>query len=521
MKARKTLTPTVVSSVTLGCVCLVVIVAVGSPVMAADYEPTWESLTSAPIPEWVKDAKFGVYAHWGVYSVVAHGGPDYVRNLYEGSRTDVKGVYSYHTRKYGPLDEFGYKDFIPMFTAPKFNADEWVDLMHEAGAKFGGICLVHHDGFLLWDSKVNRWNSAKMGPKRDVFGEIASAVRKYGDIKLLATFHHGRSFGYCTGSLKEEDITEEMLKGWDIFDPEYADFYWNERTGTRTEFSDQWRAKIIEVIDKYGPDMIWFDGLQTSMRNDHPPESYVRQVIAHYYNAAAVTGQEVTVCNKHGGQFNFPESFGLRCFENGRDMPTDVGPWFLIDRAIAYPWSYVNNKRYRDGADYHVRSIVDVVSRGGVFLLSLTPKGDGSIPEEEKEIMRGIGRWMKVNGEAIYGTRPWKIFAEGPTVLRSMKKRNNGQVAEQWDWRKKLTSKDIRFTTEGDALYVIALAWPEDGKLTIRSLGSDSGVEIGTVVLLGHGLKLGWKRTSQGLEVRLPAERPCEYAYALKITEKN
>jgi alpha-L-fucosidase len=489
--------------------------------MAADYEPTWESLTSAPIPEWVKDAKFGVYTHWGVYSVPAHGGPDYVRNLYEGSRTDAKGVYSYHTKKYGPLDEFGYKDFIPMFTAPKFNADEWVDLMHEAGAKFGGICLVHHDGFLLWESKVNRWNSAKMGPKRDVFDEIASAVRKYDDMKLLATFHHGRSFGYCTGSMKDEDITEEMLRDWDVFDPRYADFYWNEKTSSKKEFSDQWRAKIIEVIDRYGPDMIWFDGLQTSMRNDHPPESYVRQVIAHYYNSAAVKGREVTVCNKHGGQFNFPEPFGLRCFENGRDMPTDVGPWFLIDRAIGYPWSYVNNKRYRDGADYHVRSIVDVVSRGGVFLLSLTPKGDGSIPEEEKEIMRGIGRWMKVNGEAIYGTRPWKIFAEGPTVLRSMKRRNNGQVAEQWDWRKKLTSRDIRFTTKGDVLYAIALRWPEDGRLVIRSLGDDAGAKIGAIALLGHKDPLSWERTSQGLEVRLPAKRPCEYAYALKITTKN
>jgi len=267
--------------------------------------------------------------------VPAHGGPDYVRNLYEGSRTDKKGVFSYHTKKYGPLDKFGYKDFIPMFTAPKFNADDWVDLMHEAGARFGGICLVHHDGFLLWDSKVNRWNSANMGPKRDIFGEIAAAVRKYDGMKLLATFHHGRSFGYCTGAMKKEDITDEMRKTWDVFDPQYADFYWNEETGTAaSEFSEQWRAKVTEVIDNYRPDMIWFDGLRTSMRNGHPPESYVREVIAHYYDNARANKQDVTVCNKHGGEFNFPESFGLRCFENGRDMPTDIGPWFLIDRAM-------------------------------------------------------------------------------------------------------------------------------------------------------------------------------------------
>jgi alpha-L-fucosidase len=374
---------------------------------AEPFEPTWDSLSQQQIPQWLKDAKFGVYTHWGVYSVPAHGGPDYIRNLYEGSKTDKKGVYSYHTQKYGSLKDFGYKDFIPKFTAPKFNADEWVGLMHEAGAKFGGICLVHHDGFLLWDSEISRWNSKNMGPKRDVYGEIAAAVRKYDDMKLLATFHHGRTFGYCTGSMKEDDITDQMRQDWDVFDPDYSDFYWSEFTGSPKEFSDQWKLKVNEVVDKYRPDLIWFDGLRTSMRNGHPPESYVLNVLANYFNRAGDNGQEVTVCNKHGGEFNFPESVGLRCFENGRDMPTDVGPWFLIDRAIAYPWSYVNNKTYRDGADYHVRSIVDVVSRGGIFLLSLTPKGDGSIPVEEQEIMRGIGRWLKVNGEAIYGTKPW------------------------------------------------------------------------------------------------------------------
>jgi len=273
-----------------------------------------------------------------------------------------------------------------------------------------------------------------------------------------------------------------------------------------------------EVIDNYRPDMIWFDGLRTSMRNGHPPESYVREVIAHYYNNARAGNQDVTVCNKHGGEFNFPESFGLRCFENGRDMPTDIGPWFLIDRAI---WSYVNNKKYRDGADYHVRSIIDVVSRGGIFLLSLTPRGDGSIPEEEQKIMRGIGRWMKVNGEAIYGTRPWKIHAEGPTVLRSMKKRNNGRVAEQWDWRKQFTAEDIRFTAKANVLYAIALAWPDSGNLIIRSLARGADVEIGAINLLGHKDQLKWNQTSDGLEVNLPAKQPCKYAFALKITAKD
>jgi len=484
------------------------------------FQPSWDSLSKNTLPDWVKDAKFGVYTHWGIYSVPAHGGPDYVRNLYEGSRKDAKGVFSYHTEKYGPLEKFGYKDFIPMFTAANFNADEWVGLMHEAGAKFGGICLVHHDGFLLWGSEVNRWNSANMGPKRDIYGEIAAAVRKHDDMKLLATFHHGRSFGYCTGGMKEDDVTDEMRNTWDVFDPKYRDLYWNQWTGTTQEFSDQWKAKITEVVDTYKPDMIWFDGLRTSMRGNHPPESYVLDVISHYYNRAAAADQQVTVCNKHGGEFNFPEQFGLKCYENGRDMPTDVDPWFLIDRAIAYPWSYVNGKKYKDGADYHVRSIVDVVSRGGVFLLSLTPKGDGSIPDEEQEIMRGIGRWMKVNGEAIYGTRPWKIHAEGPTLTRGLKRNNKGEEKEQWDWRKDFTPQDIRFTTKGDKLYAIALAWPEDGKLTVQSLAKGNGLNVASARLVGHDGELLWKQSAEGLEVTLPTQQPCDYAYTLRITKQ-
>ena len=490
----------------------------GRSVLGNDaFAPTWESLSTHALPEWVKDAKFGVYTHWGIYSVPAHGGPDYIRNLYEGSRNDAKGVYSYHTQKYGPLELFGYKDFIPQFTAKEFNADDWVGLMHEAGAKFGGICVVHHDGFLLWESKVSRWNAAAMGPKRDIYGEIAAAVRRYKDMKLLATFHHGRSFGYCTGGMKETDITDTMRKTWDVFDPQYKDLYWNQWTGTAKEFSDEWRAKITEVIDTYKPDMIWFDGLRTAMRGEHPPESYVLDVIARYLNQASAHGQQVTVCNKHGGEFNFPTDFGLKGYENGRDMPTDVGPWFLIDRAIAYPWSYVNNKRYKDKADYHIRSLVDVVSRGGVFLLSLTPKGDGSIPREEREIMQNMGAWMRANGEAIYSTRPWRVHAEGPTVTRGLKRNNKGEEKEQWDWRKDFTPQDIRFTQKDDVIYAIALAWPADGILKIHSLQQGSEETIQSIDLLGRDQSLQWQQKKDFLEVSVPRVPPGTCAYVFKI----
>ncbi|MBT5816238.1 MAG: hypothetical protein HOI15_18085, partial [Opitutales bacterium] len=447
-------------------------VLVLNALVAEPFQPNWQSLSEQKLPDWLKDAKFGVYTHWGVYSVPAHGGPDYVKNLYGGPEKDVKGVYSYHTEKYGPVKDFGYKDFIPMFTAPKFNADEWVGLMHEAGAKFGGICLVHHDGFLLWDSEYSKWNSKNMGPKRDIYGEIAQAVRQFDDMKLLATFHHGRSFGYARSWAKGDWVTDEIRNGWDLFDPQYADFYRGDQTGEAPEnFGSEWVGKITEVIDTYQPDAIWFDGLRQAMKHKHPSEPQVLETIAHYFNQAKENGQEVTIMNKHAKEFNFPDTFGLLSHENGRDMREDVEPWFLIDRAIAYPWSYVNDKRYRDGADYHTKSLIDLVSRGGVFLLSLTPKGDGSIAAEEQEIMCGIGKWLKQNGESIYRTRPWKIFGEGPTKLTHF---NEEKRHIDWDFRQEFSPKDIRFTTKGDTLYATALAWPENGRIVIKSLKKDS-----------------------------------------------
>ncbi|MBI9017311.1 MAG: alpha-L-fucosidase [Phycisphaerae bacterium] len=509
-------------------VAIVLLVVFGfvMQVSAADFKPSWDSLSKQPIPEWLKDAKFGVYTHWGIYSVPAHGGPDYVKNLYGGPGVNDKGVYEYHVEKYGEIKDFGYKDFIPMFKAPKFNADEWVGLMHEAGAKFGGICLVHHDGFCLWDSKYTKYNSKDMGPKRDIYGEIAKAVRKYDDMKLLATFHHGRTFGYATGFLKKDKITEDMKKNWDVFDPKYADFYRSELTGEAPEnFGNEWVGKITEVVDNYSPDAIWFDGLTGAMRHNHPSEDQVLDVISNYFNEADKKNQNVTVLNKHAGDFNFPDTFGMLCYENGREMAEDVGPWFLIDRAIGYPWSYVNDKTYRDGPDYHTRSIVDLVSRGGVFLLSLTPKGDGSISKGEQEIMRGIGRWMKVNGEAIYSTRPWKVYAEGPTKLIAMSKTSKGEFKQGWDYRQEFVPKDIRFTQskDGEKLYVTTLAWPEDGYILVTNLKKKSDHypdKIKSVTMLATGEKVKFKRTKQGLKIFFPKEKPCEWAYSFKIEKK-
>jgi len=484
------------------------------------YEPTWESLSRDEIPEWVLDAKFGVYTHWGVYSVPAHGGPDYVKNLYDISGEDKKGVIRYHENKYGPRSEIGYTQFIPQFKAEKFKADEWAGLMAEAGAKFGGICLVHHDGFLLWDSEFSRWNAKNMGPGRDIYGEIAEVVRKRG-MKLAATFHHGRTFGYVIRSNMDKYSAHQ--KGtWEIFKPELSDFYWNPSTASVEDFARRWYGKITEVMDKYDPDFIWFDGLRGSINNGATPDSLVRKAFAYYYNKAEQAGKEVIIANKLPASrvFNFPEEFGLLCYENCRDMPEHQDNYWLADRAIGYPWSYVNDKVYKHRADYHVRSLIDMVSRGGIFFLSLTPMGNGAIHEEEQTIMRNIGKWLKANGEAIYNTRRWRVFGEGPAQLTEHHQ-VNGKDKIRWNFNK-LSFRDVRFTRSKDKkyLYAIVLGWPEDRKTVIKALNSGEKIAtegIRNITLLDSDEEIRWDRGEEGLTIYFPEKRPNEITYAFRI----
>ena len=511
------------------------------------YKATWLSLEKHPIPDWFYDAKFGIYTHFGLYSVPAYNSPRYADKMYEPGTKE----YEYHKKHFGDQSKFGYKDFLPMFKAEKFDPQEWADVMAKSGAKFAGMCVVHHDGFLMWDSDVHRWNVGDKGPKRDIYGELAKEIRKRG-LKLIATFHHRGGFDDGEGdSWLPKKVTEEQKNSWDIFDPDYYDLYWNIYTSTKEKFVEYWEKTVKEVIDKYKPDLLWFDGMRGAIQNNEPPDEVVRSLFAYYFNMAEKENRPVTICNKLPAtpkEFSFPESFGVLCYENNRDRP-DIPPrrpW-LTDRAIGYPWCYVPNKKYIS-TDNHINTLVDIVSRGGVFLLSLTPKGNGEIPQEEKKILREIGDWLEVNGEAIYGTRPWLIFGEGPSKLKSivatlkkdgvlLERHSFSDLIEYRSWKKKveglgdvdyhikwdyenLTSNDIRFTRKGNVLYAIALDWPENGQIVIKSLNSKANIcrgDIDSVFLLGYKNKLKFIRNEKGLIIQLPEERPCRYAYAFKI----
>ncbi|VGO16271.1 hypothetical protein PDESU_04862 [Pontiella desulfatans] len=486
---------------------------------SAEYRPGWEQLRGEAVPKWLEDGKFGIYTHWGLYSVPGNKDVSntYIRYMYKDRVDKKKGattVSAWHTEKYGKPTEFGYSDFTEKFLCEGFDGQEYVDVMKDAGAKFGGLCIVHHDGFLLWDSDVVPWNVGKMGPKRDIYGEFVDAA-KGADFKTIATFHHARSFGYATSQLEESEFSEEEKAKLDLFNPEFDTWFFPKWGKADAKLFDElWLKKVKEVVDKYNPDSLWFDGLKPA---DHCTEESHLEMMNYYFGKAEKENREVAVFNKLPGTgvFNFPQGVGIKCYEGGRDQPPFATGPFLVDKAISYPWSYVEDKQYKFGPDYHVDALIDMVSRGGYYFMSLTPMGDGTIPPKEKEICAEIGKWLKVNGDAIYGTRMWKIASEGP-LGTFMYKPDKGVI--YWDYREADKKGQIRFTQKGDFMYAIFLDWEED-EFVIRSLGKDMipNAKIESIELLGYDGELKTKQTADALVIESLEKKPHNYAYAFKI----
>jgi len=479
---------------------------------------TWESLQHEP-SEWMMDAKFGIYTHWGAYTVPAFETEWYAKRMYEeGSK-----VYKHHVKTYGDPKEFGYRKLIPMFKAEKWDPAAWAQLMKDSGAQYAGMAVVHHDGFLLWDSDINPWNAKNMGPKRDCFGEYVQALRKQ-DIKTIATFHHIRTFnwylpgvGGLGGAIQADQADKIKAKAWDLTDPQFKDLYWNELGGARyQDFLAEWQAKVREVVDKYQPDVLWFDG--GSFREGES-EQLVLNLLSYYHERAARWGKPVEVLNKLPvtGLFNFPSEYGILTFEEGRDRLARVErPWIDDMKISDRGWCYIEGQQYKS-ANEIIDGLIDRVARGGGLLLNFSPKADGTVPQKQKQSLLDVGRWLKANGQAIYATRPWKIVGEGDdTRLRS----------RQWKFGD-CNGSDIRFTRskDGRTLYAIALGWPKNGKLRITTLGRQTRIAhngIQKVTLLGQESPLNWRRDAIALHVDLPGSLDKNLpAYALKIEPKG
>ncbi|SMP78842.1 alpha-L-fucosidase [Neorhodopirellula lusitana] len=476
------------------------------------YQANWESLQNYECPVWFQDAKFGIYAHWGVYSATkgSRNTDWYSRNMYKAghpNRTE-------HEANHGPVSEVGYKDLIPLFKAENFDADEWVDLYVEAGARFAGPVGEHADGFAMWDSKVNPWNAVAMGPHRNVVAEMESAVRKRG-LKFMVSMHHQWRWGWYPTWDKNTDAS----------DPKYSSLYGPGYPATAQgrplpgggvnnmvadplpsmPFQKDWLTKVEEVVTGYSPDLLWFDNRMQLLS-----EETRAKMAAGYYNHALANGQQPVLTYKRP---DMPLGTATSDLERARMPDIYPEPW-LTDTSISRnSWSYANNLEYYS-ADRIVDDLVDIVSKNGCMLLNIAPRPDGTIPAEQKQILRDIGKWLRLNGESVYGSRPWLLYGEGPTQT---------PVGHLSDFKfNGFTSRDIRFTTKGGNLYAIALGWPEDGKLTIESFSTDRySTPIVDVQLLGYDGTLTWKRTTQGLEITLPDQPPCDFACVFKIQRSS
>ena len=466
------------------------------------FQASWESLKTYKVPAWYLDAKFGIFIHWGLYSVPAFDSEWYPRNMYmEGSP-----VFKHHVETYGPQSKFGYKDFIPRFKAEKFDANAWAELFRKAGAKYVVPVAEHHDGFPMYDCGFTDWSAAKMGPKRDVVGELAAAVRKQG-LHFGASSHRAEHWFFFEGGMKFDS---------DVRDPRYLSFYGPAQPqrlpGAKRDnqankaHMDNWLARSTEIVDKYQPEVVWFDW----WIEEPAWKPYIQKFAAYYYNRAAEWKRGVAINYKHEA---FPAEAAVLDIERGKLDRMRPQFWQTDTSVSIKSWGYIEHDEFRSAASL-VDDLIDIVSKNGCLLLNIGPKPDGTIPDEAQKILLEMGRWLSVNGEAIYGTRPWKIYGEGPTRVVGGSFKDTAS--------KPFTGGDIRFTTKGDTLYAIALAWPANGILTIKSLAKGSSEmpgEVKSVQLLGSKTRLNWTRDAAGLRVTLPAEKPGDFAYAFKIAQ--
>ena len=468
------------------------------------FRPDWESLRAYEVPEWYKDAKFGIFIHWGVYSVPAFGSEWYPRDMLRPGSEE----YKHHVAMYGPPDKFGYKDFIPMFKAERFDPAAWARLFKEAGAKYVVPVAEHHDGFAMYDSDLSDWTAAKMGPHRDVIGDLAKAVRAEG-LHFGASSHRvEHNFFLGVGRAISSDIN----------DPKYAAFYgpahtWleakqgtplaNDFTFVSPAWTADWLARSSEIVEKYHPDIMYFDWWigQASVRPD------LARFAAFYYNASRKFSDHLGVINYK--DYALPERSGVLDVERGQ--LEDIRPlYWQTDTSVSNKsWGYINNDTFKS-PEFVVHQLIDIVSKNGNLLLNVGPRSDGTIPDEVQHVLREVGSWLRLNGEAIYATRSWRIYGEGPTKVAGGSFHDTDTAI--------YTAQDFRFTTKGTALYVIELAWPSSGEAVTRSLGSTVGGQmVAAVTLLGSDTKLQFRQQPDGLHIQLPSKNPGKYAYAFRI----
>ncbi len=481
------------------------------------FKPTWESLKTYKCPQWFRDAKLGFWAIQGPQSL-PEAGDWYARHMYVEGRAQ----YKFHVEHFGHPSKFGYKDLAAAWKNEKLDTNRLASLYKKAGAKYLIVLANHHDNWDNWNSKYHRWNSVNLGPKKDIVGLWAASARKHG-LRFGVTEHLGRSYSWFNTNKSADKKGPLAGVPYDGADPNFADLYFPPHPDTNASYPSNppewwprtWFYRIRDLVDSYHPDLLYTDG-------SVPYGEVGRSCIAHFYNANTKYNggklQAVYNLKNWEGKSNhgdYVDGIGVEDVERGALKDIKAEPW-QTDTCIGN-WFYRTGMKYKS-PQMVVCMLADIVSKNGNMLLNIPLKHDGTIDADEEKFLAEFGQWLTVNGEAIYATRPWKIFGEGPA--RVAKSHFNERSFA------KMTARDIRFTTKGDTLYAIVLAWPADGKAVIRSLaGASRQTEVVTniiksVELVGGDGQLTFTQDTDSLTVTLPA-KPGQGAFALRITGRG
>lgn len=516
----------------------------GETVAPGPFRPAWDSLQNYKVPDWFRDAKFGIWAHWGPQCQPEHG-DWYARRMY----TEGDNDYKFHVEKYGHPSKFGFKDVINKWKAENWEPENLVALYKKAGAKYFFAMANHHDNFDNFNSKYQLWNATKIGPKKDIIGGWAKAAKNNG-LRFGVSVHAAHAWSFYEKSQKADktgpfagipydgNITKDKGKNtwWEGFDPQelyaqnhtpsvngddqdtfFKQWDWSHNASTPDKkYCEKFFNRTVDLINKYEPDVIYFDDTVLPL---YPISDVGLRIAAHFYNSNIKRNGGKLEAVLNGKILNEQQR---KCMvwdiERGQSNTIEPMPW-QTDTCLG-DWHYDRRIYERKGyksAKTIIHTLADVVSKNGNLLLNVPVRSDGTIDSEEIAIVEGITNWMQPNGESIFGTRPWKVFGEGPAseeiVPLSAQGFNEGKG-------KPFTGQDIRFTTKGNILYAIALGSPVAGKVLIKSFANNSKYytgKIGQVLLLQNGQPLNFERTNIGLLVTLPPILDQAFAYSLKI----
>ena len=491
---------------TLVILALSLLVLTSGPLLSQTFKPSDESFKQYQYPEWFRDAKFGMWAHWGPQAVPRHG-DWYARQMYEEGSSDNK----YHVAHYGHPSKFGYKDIIPLWKAERWDPEKLMALYKKTGAKYFVSMGTHHDNYFLWNSKIHKWNAVNMGPMKDVVGTWQKAARKEG-LRFGVSEHLGASYTWFQVSHKADKRGPMKRIPYDGTDPNYEDLYHKKAAPGDKEWlttdpgnQQEWLNSIKELIDNYHPDLLYSDSM-------FPFGDVGRELVSHYYN------EDI---KKNGGKLEAvynckqpSQGMWVEDLERGVKDTINKFPW-QTDTSIG-DWYYRTGQRYKSSTEI-VQMLVDIVSKNGNLLINVVQTPEGDLEPDMLKILDEIGIWTAANGEGIYGTRPWKLYGEKPANAKVVKAGNFNEE------KVKYSASDIRFTQKGDVLYAFCLGTPEEA-VKIKSLGKNSKLtdkEIESVTMLGGNEKLNWEQGNTDLVINKPAKLPDWQVITFKITFKK